>query len=79
MNNNISDEIETIVKHNLNRLPFPLKGTVSKVYTDNNHIDIKTDMGLLSYVETVGNSPVKGKTVVLLFLNGNDNDYIGIL
>lgn len=75
----ILEEIDTTIQYHLNRLPYPLRGEVKKVYDDNKHIDLETRHGVLKYVETVGVNPVVGGLCVLLFLGGTDRDYVALI
>lgn len=79
VDNTINKGIETIINHHIRQLPYPTKGTITKVYEDNKHIDVKTSNGTLEYVETVGNTPIKGNVCILLFLDGNSSNYICIV
>ena len=78
VDNTINKGLDTTITHHLRQLPYPLKGVITKVYGDESHVNVKTDNGVLEYVETLGNIPVKGNTCVLLFLDGNSNNYIVI-
>lgn len=71
----ISDQIQLQINHTINQQPSPTLCTITKVYTDNHHIDCETDIGKLKYAPTIG-TPTKGNTGVVIFLNQNHDEYI---
>ena len=71
----INDEIQKIINNTLQQQPTPTLCTITKVYTDNHHIDCETDIGELKYAQTIGN-PIKNNTGVVIFLNQNHDEYI---
>lgn len=74
----INEDIELICHREMNKLPFPVKCRITKVYDDNKHTDISTDIGSITYAETIGNNIEIGNVGVLMFLNGNNTEYIVI-
>ncbi len=75
----IGEEISTIAKYEISRTPKPMKCTITKVYSDGVHADVQTtDNSLIKYVETISNNLTVGNTGVLIFFNGDENDYIVI-
>ena len=71
------DEIITIVKSEANNNPPPQRCIIQKIYDDNNHADVKTENGVLKFVEVLG-SPTLYSDAVLLFFNEELTDYIAI-
>ena len=69
------EQIDTTVLYHIDRIAYPIKGTITKVYSDNKHVDIQTKKGTLTYAEAIGN-PVKGNTGVILFLENSNDEYI---
>ena len=77
--NTINGEMDTIVQNRINELFFPTRCKIKKIYPDNLHVAVETNNGeIVSYVETIGNNLKVGNTGILLFLDGNSEDYIVI-
>lgn len=72
----VSDEIDVQIQHQIQRILYPLKGKIKKVYSDG-HVDIEIDNQVIIYVEAIG-TPVEANVCLLLFLNGNTDEYIAI-
>ena len=70
----LAEEIITIIQSEANNNPAPQKCTIKKIYDDKNHADVTTENGEYTYAEclTIGN------TGILIFLNGDLNEYIVI-
>lgn len=75
-NKTINDEIDTMIIHRIQQIPYPIRCTITKVYDDNKHVDITSESGDLKYVETIGNNLAVNNTGILIFLNGSSDDYI---
>lgn len=73
----INDQIEIIIDDKLNKLPYPVKCRITKVYTGNEYVDVETENGeVLTYILAIGNNKIVGKTGVILYLNGGFTDCI---
>ena len=72
----LSGPIKVIVDDTLRQSPHPIKCNIKKIYEDNFHVDITTDVGVLKYVETIGNNLKVGNLGVLIFLNNSFDEYI---
>ena len=70
-----ADEISVMIQDAIRQIPVPQKGVIKQVYPDEQHVDIEVKTQILKYVETMG-TPVVNAPGVLLFLNGNIDDYI---
>ena len=69
----IADSVQTIVQQELNQQPKPIKITITKVHTDNNHVDCKTLNGdTLTYIPTISNNPTVNNIGILFFLDNNE-------
>ena len=77
-NSTLADEINLMITSKINETPTPIRCTITKVYNDNNHVDITTDNGDLEYVETIGTTPTANKKGILIFLNNDPNDMMVI-
>lgn len=75
-NNRLDTPITTIVQHEIQQQPAPMKCTITKIYNDHNHVDVLTDNGILKYAETIGNNLTIGNTGVVIFLNQSFDEYI---
>ena len=71
-------EIDTSILYHISQIPSPTLCTISKIYEDQNHVDITTSQGELEYVPTIANNLAVGNIGVLIFLNGNSDEYIVI-
>ena len=70
-------QIEIMVDEKINQIPKPQMITITKVYDDDVHVDAKTDNDEeLTYIATIGTTPVKDQKGILLFL---ENDEIIII
>ena len=49
----LTEEIITIVNSVANNNPAPTQGKITKIYSDNNHVDIETQNGTLTYIPTI--------------------------
>lgn len=73
----INDQIEIIIDDKLNKLPYPVKCRITKVYTGNEYVDVETENGeVLTYILAIGNNKIVGKTGVILYLDGGFTDCI---
>ena len=77
-NTTLADEINTMITSQINMIPAPIRCKITKVYTDNNHVDITTDNGDIEYVETIGATPTVNKKGILIFLNNDPSDMMVI-
>ena len=77
-NTTLSDEIDIMIDSKINEIPTPIRCTITKVYDDNNHVDINTDKGDLEYIETIGTTPTVNKKGILIFLNNDPSDMMVI-
>ena len=76
-NKTLADEIITIVQSEANNNPAPMKCIITRVYSDNVHVDAQTSSGVLQYVETISNNLTVGNTGIVIFLDGSlDNQII---
>jgi hypothetical protein len=74
----LTEEIITIVESVSNNNPAPQKCTIKKIYNDQKHADVTTDTGEYTYAECIANNLTVGNTGILIFLNGDLNEYIVI-
>lgn len=74
----LGDTVENQILNAITQIPFPTRCTITKVYDDQKHVDIKTDFGDLAYVEVIANNPTVDNIGILVFLNGSNQDYIVI-
>jgi len=72
----INDSIQIMIDHTLKQQPQPTQCTITKTYSDNNHVDAETEIGTLEYIETIGNTPTINKKGIILYLNGDINQPI---
>ena len=75
-NKSLADELEIMITSLSNNNPAPLRCTITKVYEDNIHVDVKTDYGEVIYVETIGNHLKIGNIGIIIFLDGNEKNRI---
>ena len=75
-NRSLADEMEIMITSLANNNPAPLKCTITKIYEDHKHVDVKTDYGDVDYVETIGNNLKIGNIGILIFLDGKNDDKI---
>lgn len=69
----MDEVIIPIVQDELNKQPKPQKITITKVHTDNNHVDAKTLNGdTLTYIPTISNNPTVNNIGLLFFLDNNE-------
>jgi hypothetical protein len=73
------EEMQTLIQSEANNYPTPRRCTVTKVYNDGKHADIKTSIGTLTHVECYGAAPTKDCNAILLYLNEEMTDYIIII
>ena len=64
------DKIQTQIDSTIKRIAFPTECAITRIYEDL-HVDIKSDYGDLTYVDTIG-YPTENASAILIFLN---NDY----
>ena len=67
----LAEEIITIVQSVANNNPAPTIGTITKIYDDNNHVDIETENGTLTYIPTISHQLQIGNPGVIIYLDGN--------
>lgn len=72
----LGEVINNQVQWNLEyTVPHPTECVITKVYSDNIHVDINTQVyGQITYVKTNGHPPVVDAEGVLIFLNNNYNE-----
>lgn len=75
-NRSLADELEIMITSLANNNPAPLRCTITKIYDDELHVDVKTDYGEVNYVETIGNNIETGNIGILIFLDGNEKNKI---
>ena len=75
-NKTLADEIITLINSEANNNPAPTRCKIIKIYSDNIHADVETSMGILSYVECIGNNLAVGNSGVVIFLDGSLDEYI---
>ena len=69
----MDEVIIPIVQDELNKQPKPQKIIITKVNTDNNHVDAKTLNGdTLTYIPTISNNPTVNNIGLLFFLDNNE-------
>lgn len=73
----INDAIDTQIDNKITQIPYPTRCKITKVY-ENQHVDIETDNGELTYVGCIGNNLAVGHTGILIFLDGSTDDYLVI-
>lgn len=66
----LTEEIITIIQSEANNNPAPTLCTITKIYNDQNHVDIETETGTLTYIPTISNNLQVGNTGVLIYLDG---------
>ena len=66
----LTEEIITIIQSVSNNNPAPTLCTITKIYNDQNHVDIETENGSLTYIPTISNNLQVGNTGVLIYLDG---------
>lgn len=72
----VSDEIDVQIQHQIQRILYPLKGKIKKVYSDG-HVDVTTDIGDLDYVKLIGYTE-KGVNGLIVFVDGDINSPVCI-
>lgn len=72
----LADEIITIIQSEANNNPAPTRCTIKKVYSDNKHTDVKTNIGTLEYIETIGNNITVGNIGIIIYCDGDTNNPI---
>ena len=73
----LSKEIETLVKNIANNNPAPMRCEIIKKYPDDN-VDVKTELGVLKYVDCIGADIKVGNNAIILFFDENYEDYVVI-
>lgn len=75
----INEHIQDQIDYTINRILFPRKCRITKVYTENNYVDIEfEDEGdTLTYIQAIGSHITVEATGVVIFLN-NSSDVIVI-
>ena len=69
----INNGIETIVDQKIAEIPIPMKVTITKVYDDNKHVDVKTsNEDTLEYLLAIGNNLAANHTGILLVVDNNE-------
>ena len=74
----LSDELITLIQSEANNNPAPMKCEIVKVYADQVHADVNTINGVLTYVETISNNLKVGNLGLVIFVNGDLEEYIVI-
>jgi hypothetical protein len=74
----LTEEIITIIQSEANNNPAPQKCTIKKIYNDQKHADVTTDTGEYTYAECISNNLKVGNIGILIFLDGDINEYIVI-
>ena len=74
----LADEIITLIKSQSNNTPPPMRCNISKVYEDQNHVDVQTKNGELRYVDAIGSNIKLGDNAVILFFDEDYEDYVVI-
>ena len=77
-NETLGDSIQNQIDNAIQTIPHPMKCTITKVYDDNKHVDIKSDLGEIPYLECIANNPTVNNTGILIFLNGSNDEMIVI-
>lgn len=72
----LAEEIITIVQSVANNNPAPTLCVITKIYSDQNHVDIETKDGTLTYIPTISNNLQVGNPGVLIYLDGNYENQI---
>lgn len=68
----INNQVQWNLEHTV---PHPTACRITKVYSDNIHVDINTQIyGQITYVKANGHLPVVDAEGVLIFLNNNYNE-----
>ena len=65
-----------MIKSESTNIPPPQRCTITKVYDDKTHCDIKTAMGELKYIDVIGSDVKIGNNAVILYFDENYNDYV---
>lgn len=77
-NQSLGEIVQNQIDNAIQQMPSPLRCTITKVYEDNKHVDINTDMGEMTYVECIANNPTVNNIGILIFLNGSNEEFIVI-
>lgn len=72
----LCEELQILNQNMIQQIPSPTRCQITKIYDDNNHVDILCADGELKYVETISNNLQIGNTGILIFLNGSYDEYI---
>ena len=72
----LTEEIITIVNSVANNNPAPTQCTITRIYEDQNHVDIETTDGTLTYIPTISNNLAVGNIGVLIYLDGDYENQI---
>ena len=69
----LADEIITLINSEANNNPAPIHCTITKVYSDNNHVDATTSIGTLEYIPTITNTPHTNTEGIIIFPEGDQD------
>lgn len=72
----LNDEIQRIVKDEINQIAFPTIVTITKIYADG-YVDVEGNLGSLRHIYTITEHDVGDKTI-LIFADGDFNNQIVI-
>lgn len=62
------NEIQKMINNTIDQQPKPTLATITKVHTDQEHIDCETNLGTLEYILCIG-TPTKGNKGILIPLD----------
>lgn len=68
------EELQALIQSEANNYPPPQQCTITRVYADG-HVDVRTDIGALVYVECIGKAS-KDDTGLLIYLNEERTQYV---
>ena len=72
----LDGQMEIIARHEIERLPVNLTGTIVKSYNDG-RCDVETSNGIISYVMCIGDNSV-GNNCLITFLNNDNNQPVAV-
>ena len=68
------EELQSLIQSEANNYPPPQQCTITRVYADG-HVDVKTDIGVLVYVDCIGKA-IMDDTGLLIYLNEERTQYV---
>lgn len=68
----------TLIRSTANNNPAPARCTITKIYEDNVHCDVETQIGELKYIDVIGSNAKVGNNAVILFFDEAYEDYVVI-